>query len=68
MYVIFTQDLPSREPQNVRVVRNRKNFQYVNFLYVVSGFFSFRKKLPYVVTRDVCPSVCLSCRLSVRCL
>ena len=29
-------------------------------------FFSLRKKLPYVVTRDVCPSVCPSARQSVR--
>ena len=32
---------------------------------VFSSFF-FLKKLPYVVTRDVCPSVCPSCRRSVR--
>ena len=27
---------------------------------VFSSFFLYGKKLPYVVTRDVCPSVCLS--------
>ena len=30
-----------------------------------SSFFLYGKKLPYVVTRDVCPSVCPSVRLSV---
>ena len=29
-------------------------------LMVFSSFFLYGKKLPYVVTRDVCPSVCLS--------
>ena len=33
---------------------------------IFSSFFLFEKKLPYVVTRDVCSSVRLSCRLSVR--
>ena len=32
----------------------------------ISSFFLYGKKIPYVVTRDVCPSVRLSCRLSVR--
>ena len=39
-------------------------------VHLVSSFFLFEKKLPYVVTRDVCPSVrlsvCLSVCLSVR--
>ena len=43
-------------------------------LYNVLAFFSLLKKIPYVVTRDVCPSVCSSVcacpfvplRLSVR--
>ena len=33
---------------------------------IISSFFLYGKKLPYVVTRDVCPSVCPSVRLSVR--
>ena len=35
-------------------------------VHLVSSFFLYGKKLPYVVTRDVCPSVCPSVRLSVR--
>ena len=34
-------------------------------VHLVSSFFLYGKKLPYVVTRDVCPSVCPSVRLSV---
>ena len=32
---------------------------------IFSSFFFFSKKLPIVVVRDVCPSVCPSVRLSV---
>ena len=35
-------------------------------VHLVSSFFCYEKKLPYVVTRDVCPSVRLSVRPSVR--
>ena len=35
-------------------------------VHLVSSFFLYGKKLPYVVTRDVCPSVCPSVRPSVR--
>ena len=34
-------------------------------VHLVSSFFLYGKKLPYVVTRDVCPSVCPSVRPSV---
>ena len=35
-------------------------------IVVFSSFFLFSKKLPIVVVREVCPSVRLSVRLSVR--
>ena len=40
---------------------------YFGEVLLFSSFFLYGKKLPYVVTRDVCPSVCPSVRLSVIC-
>ena len=44
----------------------RKKLRASPRVHLVSSFFLFEKKLPYVVTRDVCPSVRLSVCLSVR--
>ena len=43
----------------------RKNYAH-RLACILLVFFLLQKKLPYVVTRDVCPSVRLSCRPSVR--
>ena len=37
-----------------------------NNMILFSIFFLYEKKIPYVVTRDICRSVCPSIRLSVR--
>ena len=48
-----------------RFVSTEKKLRASPRVHLVSSFFLLRKKLPYVVTRDVCPSVRLSVRLSV---
>ena len=43
-----------------RFVSTEKKLRASPRVHLVSSFFLYGKKLPYVVTRDVCPSVCPS--------
>ena len=51
----------------IRFASTEKNYSHRLACILLVVFFLFEKKLPYVVTRDVCPSVRLSVCPSVVC-